>query len=50
MLTNQYLYVLCGSLEDSTVTGLKGRFKEVLEYVVEKVERINLVDSLTQTQ
>ncbi|MFD1173952.1 nucleotidyltransferase domain-containing protein [Oceanobacillus picturae] len=32
------------ALEDSTATGLKDRIKEVLEYVVDKVEDINLVD------
>lgn len=32
------------ALEDSTNVGLKNRTKEVLEYIVDKVENINLID------
>lgn len=32
------------ALEDSTATGLKDRTKEVLEYIVDNVEDINLID------
>lgn len=32
------------ALEDTTKTGLKDRTKEVLEYIVENVETINLID------
>lgn len=32
------------ALEDSTTTGLKDRTKEVLEYIVDNVEDINLID------